>query len=102
MTHHDLYDILEVIFVEANVPRRIHLRKTVEVLHWIKGNDVLYRDVDINLKSITESPKDDVLESIISTMAQRTDDQESPSNDLFDGVCANWRSECHWIRRIYG
>ena len=87
LTLDDLCDTLKVIFVGANPPTRIHLRKVLtvrkrkvaEALQWLKKNNVLYRDVEINLKNIAELPDDDVPESIISTMEQRIGDEETQS-----------------------
>ena len=87
LTLDDLCDTLKVIFVGANPPGRIHLRKVLtvrkrkvaEALQWLKKNNVLYRDVEINLKNIAELPDDDVPESIISTMEQRIGDEETQS-----------------------
>ena len=87
LTLNDLCDTLKVIFVGANPPKRIHLRKVLtvrkkkvaEALHWLKRNNVLYRNVEINLDNIAELPDDDVPESIISTMEQRIGDEENPS-----------------------
>jgi hypothetical protein len=87
LTLDDLCDTLKLIFVGANPPTRIHLRKVLtvrkrkvaEALHWLKRNSVLYRNVEINLENIGELPDDDVPESIISTMEQRIGDEENPS-----------------------
>jgi hypothetical protein len=87
LTLNDLCDTLKVIFVGANPPKHIHLRKVLtvrkkkvaEALHWLKRNNVLYRNVEINLENIAELPDDDVPESIISTMEQRIGDEENPS-----------------------
>ena len=73
LTLNDLYDTLKVIFVGASPPKHIHLRKVLtvgkkkvaEALHWLKKNNVLYHNVEINLENIAESPDDDVPESII-------------------------------------
>ena len=87
LTLNDLCDTLKVIFVGADPPKRIHLRKVLtvrkkkvaEALHWLKRNNVLYRNVEINLENIGELPDDDVPESLISTMEQRIGDEETPS-----------------------
>lgn len=87
LTLDDLCDTLKVIFVGARPPERVHLKKIltvrkkkiVEALYWLKKHNVLYRNVDINLESIAQLPEDDVPESIISTMEQRINDEEVPS-----------------------
>ena len=87
LTLNDLCDTLKVIFVGANPPKRIHLRKVLtvrktkvaEASHWLKRNNVLYGNVEINLENIAELPDDDVPESIISTMEQIIGDEETPS-----------------------
>ena len=87
LTLNDFCDTLKVIFVGANPPKRLHLRKVLtvrkkkvaEALHWLKRNNVLYHSVEINLENIAELPDDDVPESIISTMEQRIGDEENRS-----------------------
>jgi hypothetical protein len=83
----DLCDTLKVIFVGARPPDRIHLRKILTVrkkkivhaLNWLKRYNILYRNIDINLKNIAQLPEDDVPESIMSTMEQKIDDEEIQS-----------------------
>ena len=50
-----------------------------EALLWLKRNNVLYENVEINLKNINELPEDDVPESLILTMEQRIGDEENLS-----------------------
>jgi len=83
----DLCDTLKVIFVGARPPERIHLRKILTVrkkkitqaLYWLKQHNILYRNIEINLKNIAELPEDDVPESIMSTMEQKINDEEISS-----------------------
>jgi hypothetical protein len=87
LTLDDLCDTLKVIFVGARPPERIHLRKIltvrkkkiIQALQWLKKHNVLYRNIDINLKNIDQLPEDDVPECIMSTMEQRIGDEEIPS-----------------------
>lgn len=83
----DLCDTLKVIFVGARLPSRIHLKKIltvrkkkiVDALNWLKRYNLLYQNIEINQKNIAQLPEDDVPESIMSTMEQKTDNEESPS-----------------------
>ena len=87
LTLDDLCDTLKVIFVGAHPPERIHLRKIltvrkkkiIQALHWLKKHNVLYRNIEINLKNINQLPEDDVPECIMSTMEQKIGDEEIPS-----------------------
>jgi hypothetical protein len=87
LTLDDLCDTLKVIFVGAHPPERIHLRKIltvrkkkiIQALHWLKKHNVLYRNIDINLKNIDQLPEDDVPECIMSTMEQKIGDEEVQS-----------------------
>lgn len=80
----DLCDTIKVIFVGARPPERLHLKKiltvrkkkVVHALNWLKDHNILYQNVEINLKNIAQLPEDDVPESIISTMEQKIDDEE--------------------------
>jgi hypothetical protein len=87
LTLDDLCDTLKVIFVGARPPERIHLRKIltvrkkkiIQALHWLKKHNMLYRNIEINLKNIDQLPEDDVPECIISTMEQRIGIEEIQS-----------------------
>jgi hypothetical protein len=87
LTLDDLCDTLKVIFVGARPPERIHLRKIltvrkkkiIQALHWLKRHNVLYRNIEINLKNIAQLPEDDVPECIMSTMEQKIGDDEIQS-----------------------
>jgi len=83
----DLCDTLKVIFVGSRPPERVHLRKILTVrkkkiiaaLLWLKKYNVLYQNVEINLENIAQLPEDDVPESIMATIEQKIDDEETPS-----------------------
>ena len=83
----DLCDTLKVIFVGARLPSPIQLKKIltvrkkkiVDALNWLKRYNILYRNIEINTKNIAQLPEDDVPESIMSTMEQKTDNEESQS-----------------------
>lgn len=94
----DLCDTLKVIFVGARLSSRIHLKKIltvrkkriVDALNWLKRHNALYRNVEVNVKNIAQLSEDDVPESIISTMEQKTDDEENQSErDVYvpDSLC---------------
>ena len=51
----------------------------IDALPWLKKHNVLYRNVDINLKNIAQLPEDDVPESIMSTIEQKIGEDEIPS-----------------------
>ncbi|CAF3385678.1 unnamed protein product, partial [Rotaria socialis] len=82
----DLCDTLKVIFVGAHPPERVHLKKVLTVrkkkvtqaLHWLKKNNILYQNVEINLHNINQLPEDDVPEAIMLTMEQKIGDEEIP------------------------
>ena len=83
----DLCDTLKVIFVGARPPDRIHLRKVltvrkkkiVQALQWLKKYNILYQKVTINLQNINQLPEDDVPDSIILTLEQRSITEQTPS-----------------------
>lgn len=83
----DLCDTLKIIFVGARPPERIHLRKIltvrkkkiVEALSWLKQYNILYKNIEINLRNIAQLPDDDVPESIMSTMQQNISQEENQS-----------------------
>ena len=80
----DLCDTVKVIFVGARPPERIHLKKILTVrkkkivhaLNWLKRYNILYQNIEINVKNIAQLPEDDVPESIMSTMEQNIDAEE--------------------------
>ncbi|CAF2184594.1 unnamed protein product, partial [Rotaria magnacalcarata] len=82
----DLCDTLKVIFVGAHRPERVHLKKVLTVrkkkvtqaLHWLKQNNILYQNIEINLHNINQLPEDDVPEAIMLTMEQKIGDEEIP------------------------
>ncbi|CAF4063150.1 unnamed protein product [Rotaria sp. Silwood2] len=83
----DLCDTLTVIFVGAHPPERVHLKKVLtarkkkvtQAMHWLKNNNILYQNVEINIHNINQLPDDDVPEAIMLTMEQKIDDEEIPS-----------------------
>ncbi|CAF2742492.1 unnamed protein product [Rotaria sp. Silwood2] len=83
----DLCDTLKVIFIGARPPVRIHLKKIltvrkkkiIQALHWLKKNNILYKDININFENIAQLPEDDVPECIMSTLEQKLDDEEIQS-----------------------
>jgi hypothetical protein len=83
----DLCDTLKVIFVGARPPERLNLKKIltvrkkkiIDALNWLKRYNILYRNIEINLKNIAQLPEDDVPESIMSTMEQKINDEEISS-----------------------
>ncbi|CAF4041639.1 unnamed protein product, partial [Adineta steineri] len=83
----DLCDTLKVIFIGARPPERLQLKriltvrkkKIVEALRWLKKDNILYKNVDINLDNIAQLPEDDIPESIMTTMEQILNDKEVPS-----------------------
>ncbi|CAF1357835.1 unnamed protein product [Rotaria sordida] len=87
LTLDDLCDTLKVIFVGAHPPERIQLKKVltarkkkiIEALRWLKKHNVLYQNVDINLKDIAQLTEDDVPECIMSMIEQKIDDEEIQS-----------------------
>ena len=87
LTLDDLCDTVKVIFVGAQRPERIHLKKIltvrkkkiVQALHWLKKYNLLYQSVEINMKNIAQLPEDDIPESIISTMELKIGAEETSS-----------------------
>lgn len=83
----DLCDTVKVIFVGAQRPERIHLKriltvrkeKVVQALHWLKKYNPLYQNVEVNMKNITQLPEDDIPQSIMSTMELKIEDDENSS-----------------------
>ena len=83
----DLCDTLKVIFVGSHSPEHIHLRKIltvrkkkiIQALQWLKKYNILYQTVEMNFANIAQLPEDDIPESIISTMEQKINDEESQS-----------------------
>ncbi|CAF4991150.1 unnamed protein product, partial [Rotaria sp. Silwood1] len=90
LTLDELCGTLKVIFVGAHPPERIQLKKVlivrkkkiIEALRWLKKLNILYQNVDINLKNIAQLPEDDVPECIMSTMEQRIGDEEIQSERI--------------------
>ena len=80
----DLCDTINVIFVGARPPERIHLKriitvrkkKIVHALNWLKRYNILYQNIEIDMKNIAQLPEDDVPESILLTMEQKIDAEE--------------------------
>lgn len=87
LTLDDLCDTIKVIFVGAQRPQRIHLKKiltvrkkkVVQALHWLKKYNLLYQNVEINIKNIAQLPEDDIPEAIMSTMELKIGDEETAS-----------------------
>ncbi|CAF3258955.1 unnamed protein product [Rotaria socialis] len=87
LTLDDLCDIVKVVFVGAQRPERLHLKKiltvrkkkVVQALHWLKKYNVLYQNVEINMKSIAQLPEDDIPESIMSTIELKIGEEENSS-----------------------
>ena len=83
----ELCDTIKVIFVGAHPPDRSRLRKiltvrkrkVVQALLWLKKHNTHYQNITINLENIAQLPEDDIPESIITTMEQKIDDNEIPS-----------------------
>ncbi|CAF2941478.1 unnamed protein product, partial [Rotaria sp. Silwood2] len=90
LTLDELCGTLKVIFVGAHPSERIQLKKVlivrkkkiIEALHWLKKHNILYQNVDINLKNIAQLPEDDVPECIMSTMEQKIGDEEIQSERI--------------------
>ncbi|CAF1513836.1 unnamed protein product [Rotaria sordida] len=57
-------------------------KKIIEALHWLKKHNVLYQNVDINLKNIAQLTEDDVPECIMSMTEQKIDDEEIQSERI--------------------
>ena len=76
----DLSETLTVIFVGHQPPKRLQLKrvltvrkkKVVEALYWLKKYNPLYNNIKIDLANIAKLPEDDVPESIMSTIEQKT------------------------------
>jgi len=87
LTIDELCDTLKVIFIGSHPPQHIQLKKVLtvrkkkvaEALRWLKKHNILYKNVDINLKNIMQLPDDDIPESIMLTMDQKIIDEEVPS-----------------------
>lgn len=87
LTLADLCDTLKVIFIGARPPDRLHLKKVLTVrkkkitqaLQWLKKNNILYHNININLENIAKLPEDDVPECIMSTLEQNIGDEEAQS-----------------------
>lgn len=83
----DLCDTLKVIFIGARPPDRLHLRrvltvrkkKIIQALQWLKKNNALYQNININLENIAQLPEDDIPECIMSTLEQKIGDEEAQS-----------------------
>ncbi|CAF1536996.1 unnamed protein product [Adineta ricciae] len=83
----DLCDTLKVIFIGARPPDRLHLRrvltvrkkKIIQALQWLKKNNGLYQNININLENIAQLPEDDIPECIMSILEQKIGDEEAQS-----------------------
>ncbi|CAF4095943.1 unnamed protein product [Rotaria magnacalcarata] len=72
----DLCDTLKIVFVGADIPNRVELRKICGVskrkvynaLVWLKNHNSMYRMIPINEINIAKLPEDDVPESIWTTI----------------------------------
>ena len=77
----DLCDCLKILFVEHQIPKRSQLsniltvrkKKVVEALHWLKQNNPLYRNVQINQSTINKLPDDDITDCLWLTMKVSSD-----------------------------
>ena len=83
----DLSETLKVIFVGHQPPKRLQLKrvltvrkkKVVDALHWLKKYNPLYNNIKIDLANIAKLPEDDVPESIMSTIEQKTAEEADVS-----------------------
>ncbi|CAF1151725.1 unnamed protein product [Rotaria magnacalcarata] len=74
----DLCDTLKIVFVGADIPNRVELRKICGVskrkvynaLVWLKNHNSMYRMIHINEINIAKLPEDDVPESIWTTIGR--------------------------------
>ena len=90
LTLDDLCDTLKVIFIGARPPNRVHLKKIltvrkkkiIEALQWLKKNNILYQNININLENIAQLPEDDIPECIMSTLEQKLGDEEIQSERI--------------------
>ena len=72
----ELCDSLKILFVGHQIPKRSQLRniltvrkkKIAEALHWLKQNNSLYRNVQINQSTINKLPDDEVPDCLWMTM----------------------------------
>ena len=72
----DLCDCLKILFVGHQIPKRSQLKniltvrkkRVAEALHWLKQNNPLYRNVQINQSTINKLPDDDVPDCLWLTM----------------------------------
>jgi hypothetical protein len=76
----DLCDSLKILFVGYQIPKRNQLKniltvrkkKVSQALQWLKKNNPLYRNVQINQSTIDKLPEDDVPECLWTTMQVST------------------------------
>ena len=69
-----------MIFIGHQPPKRLQLRrvltvrkqKVAEALHWLKKYNPLYNSIKIDLTNIEKLTEDDIPESIMSTIEQKT------------------------------
>ena len=83
----DLSETLKVIFVGHQPPKLVQFKKVltvrkkrvVEALHWLKKYNPLYHGIKIDFTNIEKLPEDDVPESIMSTIEQKTAEEADVS-----------------------
>jgi len=81
----DLCNSLKILFVGHQPPKKSQLKniltvrktKISEALQWLKKNNLLYQNIQINQSRIDNLPDDDVPESLWSTMQISTDIESS-------------------------
>ena len=83
----DLCDTLKMIFIGARPPDRIRLKKVltvrkekiIQALQWLKKYNIFYQNININFENIAQLPEDDVPECIMSTLEQKSGDEDIQS-----------------------
>ena len=76
-----------MIFIGARPPDHIRLKKVlivrkekiIQALQWLKKYNILYQNININFENIAQLPEDDVPECIMSTLEQKSGDEDIQS-----------------------
>jgi hypothetical protein len=73
-----LCDTIRVIFIGSHLPTRgearkiltVHKRKVLHALQWLKQNNILYRNITINVENLNDLPDSDIPESLWATLVK--------------------------------
>jgi hypothetical protein len=79
-----LCDTIKVIFIGSHPPTRgqarkiltVRKRKVLHALQWLKQNNILYRNITINVENLNDLPDNDIPESLWATREEHTNVNE--------------------------